>query len=459
MSELNVQRKSLDRRDIALFTVSAILLVDTLAASASIGTYSLFWWLFLGVFFYVPFALICAELGCSFPAQGGIYAWVRDAFGRRWGSRITWSYWVNVAIWMPAIFILFSGVVQQLFNFSLSNLQQILLGIGLSWLAVAANVITLDVGKWVPNLGAIFKVVIFIAIIIGAILHVSGNGWSNEISLQSLSPSWEGSVQYIPAIIYGMLGFELISAKSEEMRNPAKDVPRAVLSSGVVIIFLYVAGTAAILAALPAEEIDLVDGLVDTLTLFFSPYPYGEYIVLALGVAALYTFFSNGVTWAMGGNSAIAEAAIEGEMPVIFAMKSKRRGTPVGAAVTMGVVSSVVLLLYGFLVDSDQNLFWSLFSFSGVIFLIPYVAMVLAFFHFRLKAPHHKRPFKIVGGTVVAFFLTLCCVIILIAAITLFLYSPGEGVQWPVLIGVAIILLLGEVAICFSEKNIVPDKA
>jgi amino acid transporter len=88
--------KTLRQRDMVLFTVSAILLPDTLAAVASAGASSISWWLILGVLFLLPFGLISAELGCSYPEQGGIYAWVRDAFGGRWASRVTWCYWINV---------------------------------------------------------------------------------------------------------------------------------------------------------------------------------------------------------------------------------------------------------------------------------------------------------------------------------------------------------------------------
>ena len=78
--------KTLGQKDIVLFTVSAILLLDTLAAGATVGASSVFWWLFLGVVFFVPYALICAEMGTTYPEQGGLYAWVRDAFGRRWAA-------------------------------------------------------------------------------------------------------------------------------------------------------------------------------------------------------------------------------------------------------------------------------------------------------------------------------------------------------------------------------------
>mgnify|MGYP006077570869 CR=1 FL=1 len=453
MSEPSAHNKTLGKRDIALFSISAILLIDTLAASASIGSSSIFWWFFLGIVFYLPFALVCAEMGCSYPEQGGIYAWVRNAFGGRWGSRVTWSYWVNIAIWIPALFILFAGVAKQLFFPDLSTAWQVVMGITLTWIAVAVNVVTLNVGKWVPNLGAIFKIIFFIAIIFGATLYVENNGWSNPITWAALQPSWGNSLQYIPAIIYGMLGFELISAESGNMRNPARDVPLGIFVSGIIIFVLYVLGTIAILAALPAEEINLVEGLVDTLNLFFAHYEYGRYIVLLLGCAALYTFFSNGVTWALGGNSAAAEAADEGELPRVFAIKSREQGTPVGAAVLMGIISTVILILYSFLLNTNEDLFWSLFAFSGVIFLLPYIGMLLAFLKMRQTDPDHIRPFKIAGGRPVALLLTIVCVAILALSIVLFFYTPGEGVQWPVLIGAVVTVLLGEIVIHYAERQ------
>ena len=110
MSTAGQHQKTLRQRDLVLFSVSAILLLDTLAAGAVGGPPVIFWWLFFGVVFFVPMALITAELGCTFPEQGGIYAWVRDAFGERWSARVTWSYWVNIAVWLPAIYILFAGI-------------------------------------------------------------------------------------------------------------------------------------------------------------------------------------------------------------------------------------------------------------------------------------------------------------------------------------------------------------
>lgn len=453
MADIIHHIKTLRQRDMVLFTVSAILLLDTLTAAASVGAPSVFWWIFLGIIFFVPIALISAEMGCAYPEQGGIYAWIRDAFGGRWASRATWCYWVNTAVWIPAIFILFAGVFKQMFYPDLSLVGQIAIGIALTWMAVIVNVVTLDVGKWVPNLGAIFKVLIFLAIIVGAYVHISRHGMANPLSLETLKPDWSDSLQYIPAIIYGMLGFELVSAGSKEMKDPARDVPRAILISGVIILVLYLLGTIAVLAAIPAGDINLVEGLIDTLHLFFGGPAAGNFLVTALGVGALYTFFSNGVTWALGCNRAAAEAALEGELPRIFALENRQLGTPVGAAVLMGLVSTVLLVLYGLMAGSNEDLFWSLFAFSAVIFLLPYQGMLLAFVRMRRIDPEHPRPYRIPGGLGTARCLAWTCFAVLALSLVLFVYTPGEGIQLPVLAGAVVTLVIGEFVIRFAENH------
>ena len=445
--------KTLGRRDIVLFTVSAILLLDTLAAGATVGASSVFWWVFLGIVFFVPYALICSEMGTTYPEQGGLYAWIRDAFGRRWASRATWAYWVNTTVWNPAVFILFAGIFNQMFMPNLSLTAQIGIAILLTWIAVIVNVVTLNVGKWIPNIGAVFKVVVILAIVFGAIRYTQDHGMANPLTYETIKPSWGSSLQYLSVIIYGMLGFELVSAGAKEMKNPARDVPSGIFISGLLTIVLYIAATVAILAAIPSAEVNLVEGLMETLYLFFDQTEAGRLFALVLGIGALYTFFSNGVTWALGCNRSMAEAAAEGEFPAILAYELPHSGTPAGAAIIMGIISTLVLLLYGFLAGSKEELFWSLFAFSAAIFLIPYIILVFAFLRMRHKDAERYRPFRVPGGNVVATLITYVCAGILTLSMILFCYTPGEGMQWPVFIGAVVITACGELIIRFTESR------
>ncbi|MDH3767624.1 MAG: amino acid permease, partial [Gammaproteobacteria bacterium] len=200
---------------------------------------------------------------------------------------------------------------------------------------------------------------------------------------------------------------------------------------------------------------DLVEGLMDTLRQLLGDSGLGQNAAMLLGIFALFSFFSNGVTWTLGCNRAAAEAGQEKELPGLFAMESQR-GTPVGAAVTMGLVGTGVLILYGYLAGSQEDLFWSLFAFSAVIFLLPYLGMMLAFVKMRVSDPGHPRPFAIPGGLLVAKLLAYSCFAILTLSIVLFVYTPGEGVQWPVLLGAIALIALGELAIRIAERQLRP---
>lgn len=449
--------KALRLKDLTLITVSAILLLDTVAASASVGVSSLFWWAFLGLTFFVPYGLMNAEMGTTYPEKGGIYAWVREAFGGRWASRITWSYWINNLLWTPSVFILFSSIFNQLFGLALGLGAQMAMGIGLLWLAVAVNIVSLDIGKWVPNIGAAIKILVFLILIGGAFAYVAEHGTANEITWSTLTPSMDDSLVYLSTIIYGMLGFELMCANPDEIESPTKNVPRAILLSGFIIITMYALGTFAVLAAIPVDDINLVEGLVDTLYLFFGTSEAGRSFAFALGIGVLFTFFSNAVTWCIGCNRAAAEAAIEGELPKFLAIEHKRFRTPLGAALTTGVIGSAVILLYGGLSGSNEELFWSLFACSAVIFLLPYAAMVLAFARMRRKDPQRPRPYRLPLPDVVAIPVAAYCALVVLISASLLMYEPGTGFDWPVTTGVLVVFAIGEITIRLSEKQLVDD--
>lgn len=457
MTEGHIHEKTLGRRDIFLYCVSAVLLLDTLAAGAVMGPTIIFWWVILTILFLLPFGAISTELGVVYPEQGGIYSWVKKAYGQRMASRISWYYWANVAVWIPAIFILFAGIFSQLFFPDLSLKVQITLGVVLIWVVTITNIVTLNIGKWVPNIGAALKLIIFGVLIYGGISYSMSHGIANTFDMSTIIPSSENggwSLQYLPAVVYGMLGFELASASSEEMNNPKKDLPVAVFSSIFVVVAAYILATLAILVAIPAEEVDVVDGLIDTLKLFFGDSGTGELFVILLGVGALYTFFSNGTTWAMGANRAAAEASIDKELPAVFGIESKH-GTPVGAAICLGVAATVLLVMYGFMANTNEDLFWTLFAFSGVIFMIPYVVICLAFVKIRTgnvyQQTNDDKSFRFPGGNGFVTIASYLCAAILTMTIILFMWTPGEAIYWEVIIGSVVVILMGEVLITTGE--------
>lgn len=440
-------RKVLHGLDLTLFTVCAILVVDQLAAGAAIGVQSIFWWVATLVLFFIPYGLITAELGSAYPQEGGIYAWVRRALGGRWAGRTAWLWWVNVAFWMPSVFILFAGILAEVIAPQMPLWTQILIALALTWLTVAVNVVTLDIGKWIPNVGAVFKVLIMLAIGAGGMVYAARNGVANSFDLSSMRPSWGVSLAFLPVILYNFLGFELMSGAAEEMRNPARDVPIAIARSGLLIAGFYLFATVGMLMALPVADIGLIAGLTDTFERLFGGAPGGDLIVYALVAMALYSLLANMVTWTLGANRSAAEAARLGDLPALFARRHPRYGTPTSAAVLSGIIATAVLLLYGALASSAEDLFWTTFAFSSVVFLLPYLLLFWAFVRLRRSDAATPRPYRLPGGHVAAVAASLLCAAFVVQAIVFFVFPPQAldlGYSTAVAGGVAVTLIIGE---------------
>ncbi|WP_421863147.1 APC family permease [Motiliproteus sp.] len=457
MSSPSSHKKTLTALDVTIYTVSAVLLVDQIAMAAAVGPAAIFWWLVIIVLFLIPNTLVTAELGTAYPEQGGIYAWVRDAFNTRWAARITWQYWINIALWMPAVYIMFAGIFAALFAPEMSLWAQIGLGVALCWLTTWANCIRLDYSKWIPNVGTLTKFAVILTLGGAGIFYGLNHGFANDLGFGAAMDDLSAGLLYLPVVVYGCLGIELISAESDEIIKPERNIPRAMLGAGLVAAAFYIFGTVGVLAAVPAENVDMVDILAVTLKELFGGSALGDSMALLIGALALYTLFSTMVTWTLGGNRAAVEAADAKEMPALFGWVHPEHKAPIGSAVLTGIISSSILILYGLMANSAEELFWTLFSFSAIIFLLPYLAMHLAFLKLRLSDAKRPRPFRIPGGTVGAFAISLLCLTILSMAIVLFVWVPGEPLDLMFITqvggGVLITLAIGEYLVRWGEAQ------
>lgn len=451
------RRKVMGLLDVTLFTVSAMLVVDQLTASASVGTATIAWWLLAIVFFLVPYGLITAELATTYPEQGGIYVWVKRAFGRRWAARTTYWYWVNVALWMPSVFLLFAGVFCQLFiadwaDWPAGKWPQIAIAIALTWAVVGVGIMRLEIGKWVNNIGAALKMVIIFALGAGGIVFALRHGTANTINSSDLVPSFDVAKAFLPVIIFLLMGFELVSSMAAEVKRPEKEIPRALLTSGAAIAFLYLFATIGILLALSLTKLELVQGLIDTFEVIFGSNGVGKVAVYALGIGVLYTYFTNMTTWTMGANRSAVEAANEGELPKILGREHPVHRTPLAALVGSGIISTAVLLVSALFIDTQDSLFFAIFAASSVIFLMPYLLMFPAVAILRRKDPERERPFRMPGGEKAAITFATITSLVVLASIVLFVWPeiPNAPEDWAYtgpLLGIVVAALVAGEAI------------
>lgn len=430
--EVPVLERVLGRGDLVLFTVCAILTIDTLASSAAMGYAWFSWWAITMVVFFIPYGLITAELGAAWPGEGGVYVWVREAFGPKWGSTVAWLYWINNATWIPSVYLIFAGTFSQMFLKTHSPWQEAGIAIVLTWITVGIGVVRLEISKWVPNLGAVIKALIFLALgLLGLSAIFKGRSSANAFSAGRLLPRWNDTLAYLPALLYSTFGFELMSSAGGEMRHPKRDVPIVILWSGALIAVLYSFAIGGILFAVPAEKLSIVTGTWDALAVLGRQWGRaGDTAVFLLGLGFLYACVSNVVTWSLGANRVAAVAAEEGMLPEALGRLHPRFKTPAFAFVAMGCVSTLLLVGGASLSSNQSNIFWMTFRMTALCLLLCYLLVFPAFLVLRKRRPDQPRPYVVPGGRFGAVLAASVCTLYIFGACVLF-FVPSPTSQAP----------------------------
>ena len=415
-----MQEKKINLWQTILFTICSILVLDTFVAPAIIGVSSITIWIITAIIFFIPYGLLSAELGSTYPDDGGIYSWVNRAFGEKAAVLTGWYYWVNVAFWMPSVFVAFAYWFS--YAFAPDANAWVLAGVAtlMCWVIVWIGIRGVELSVAVSNVAAICKVAVLLIFGFMGVAYGIKFGLANDFSPASFVPTFGNTTQYITAIVYNLLGFELIGSIGSSIDKPEKTIPKMTVFSGVIITALYVFGTFGILAAVPAEEVDTVDGFYFALQELCTVFgPAANVVFYIIIVIALLTLVSNMITWTLGANEALAAAELD-KRSKLMGHRNAKYGTPDNLYIIMGVLSTV-LIVVNFALSSDANeIFWTILSFSFVIFLLPYLFMFPAAVKLRKIDPDTPRVYKAPA-------LTFCAVIceVCVAVSVLFLFKDA----------------------------------
>lgn len=420
-------RKALGLVDLVLFTASAIIVADTVAASAAIGVQAMGWWILSIILFFLPYGLVTAELGSAWPQEGGIYVWVREAFGPFWGTLTSWLYWINVAYWMPSVYVLFSGVLASVFWPGLGNAGQAVITVILVWLTVGLGIMDIRLAKWIPNVGALVKVALLVILGGLGIWFAASRGAANSFLPAEWTPKWSATLSFLPVIVYNYMGFELMSSAGDEMHNPQRDVPAAILLAGIVIAAVYMLATFGVLAAIPLAEIDIVTGITDALKVMTEAVgPSLSWLFYLAAALLLATFVANMVTWSLGANRVIAATGLDRQVPGILGHIHPRYGSPDYAYILMGVIATILAVGNYLTFTSVASVFWTIFALSSIVFLLPYLLMFPAFLSLRRRRADVARPFSVPGGPAGAWLAALLGEFFIVIACVFFFMPPEE---------------------------------
>ena len=442
--------------DAILSVITVVFVAEAAAPAAAIGNSQFFWWIFLIIAFLLPYGLVVSELGTTYDDEGGLYDWVRRAFGDRWGSRVSWYYWINFPLWMASLAILFPETIALITGFELDLLPALAIELAFIWIVVFLSFSKVSDSAWILNLSAVLKV--GIALLVGGlgIWYALTFGFANDMAPETFLPSFDANgLTYLSIILFNFMGFEVITTYVGSMENPSRQIPRAIIAGGIAIAALYLFSSFGIGAAIPAEDISLDSGIMDAVGIMAG---VGSALFVVVGIVFLVTLFVNMVSWSFGVNFVAEHAAKKGNMPRPFARESEKNQMPTGAAVINGVVASALVLLAPVMeLAGFDGFFWIFFSMNIVFLLISYIPMFPAFLKLRRVDAAAPRVFKVPGGRGVLLVATWLPVVLLVLSIIATIVplngSEEEMSKIPMLIGVIAFVLIGEVVRVVSARG------
>lgn len=450
-----------------LATVCIILVGDAVAPTASIGNSQYIWWIIMLIGFFVPYGLISAELGTQYPSEGGMYTWVKKAFGPKWAGRVAWFYWVNYPLWIASLADLVTTYLAQMI-FGWEMTWPIVLAIQVFYIVLISvlGVLRVSQSDWLSNLGAICKFIFMAGIGVLGVYVLITKGTENPItSFTDLLPmvGADGKFDFtglgfVALIIFNMLGFEVVSTFSDDMDDPKKEIPKAIIIGGILIAVFYLLASFGIGVAIPLDEISTDSGLLDSYSILLAQAggwlaASADAIIVVIGGLFIYTLIANIASWNFGVNSVIAYAAEDGTFPKSWAKRNKN-GVPYVVSIWTGLVGLIIavagIIIAQFMPDLS-NLFWTFFSLSLVTLLLSYLPMFLAFIKLHNQGPAIKKGYWINGGKVKITLFGLVPFLLILVALFFTLF-PEFNVemfeyQWPLIVGASIAIIIGEIMV------------
>ena len=406
-SPVRLQR-AMGFRDLLLFYLVTGFTVRWIGTAAAAGPSAVVIWLMGCLAFYVPLMFTVLELSSRYPNEGGCYVWSKRAFGDFAGFITGWTYWCCNLPYFPGLFYftaataLFIGAPEWR---ALANNPLYFICFSLLALTLAAglNVRGLAVGKWLHNLGAIGLWVpglFLMALGLAAWLRF---GSATPFTAESLLPSTRlKDIVFWSTIAFSLSGLESASMMSEEIRDPRRNIPRALLIAGVLITALYILSTVAMLVALPQGQILSLQGFMMAIETATTRMGLGSLVPVVAALVVLGGLGQGGAWFAAGGRLPFV-AGIDRFLPPAFGRLHPRYGSPYVSLLAQAGVAALFILL-GQAGTTVKGAYDVLVSMSIISYFIPYLFMFAALIRLQ-REPAGSGVIRVPGGTVVAWVL------------------------------------------------------
>lgn len=390
----------------AILIVTSILSLRGLPSEAKFGIQSVFYYIFAAVVFLLPFSLVCAELASTYTRAGGLYRWISEAFGPRWGWTAMYLEWQTIIIWFPTVLMFGAASLAYIFwpesfdaRLASNKVYTLIIALAIYWAVTLNSFRGMKASNRVSTLGGLWG-----TIIPGAILIVLGvvyvcMGEKIDLTPMPFFPDFADLSTIVLAasifLFYG--GMEIQAVHINDMRNPARDFPRAVFLSIAIIVIGYAAGTLIIGLVIPSKDIDLLQSLLVAYKRFWNVVGLnwmGNVIALMImvGVIGQVSALVNGPST---GLMAVAQSGYLPRKLQTVNEKGVNKPILIVAGVFVSVLTLILLIL-----PTVESAYQIMSQMATIIYLIMVLMIYAAFIRLRRTQPGKKRGFRVPGGKI-----------------------------------------------------------
>ncbi len=383
---------------LAMLNVSIMASLRNLPLVAEYGLSAIFYFVVVAFAFLVPCALVSAELATGWPKEGGIYVWVREALGDRWGFFAIWMQWVHNVAWYPVILSFVATTLAYVINPNLSQNKLYVLGVILVsfWGMTFINYMGVKTSSWFSTCGVLLGTILPGVLIIALGISWIGLGRPSQISFtpEAILPDFSslGNLVFLAGLFLAFAGLEVSSAYANVVKNPQKNYPRSILLAALITFFIFMLGSLAIGIVIPKDQINLVAGLMEAFKAFFNYYNLDQ-ILPVLGVLLIVGAIAEVNAWIGGPVKGLHATSVHGNLPPLF-QKMNRQGMPTNLLLFQGVIVSVASCVFLYMPTLSSS-YWLLSALSAQMYLVMYFLMFIAAIRLRYTKPHVPRTYQI----------------------------------------------------------------
>lgn len=383
---------------LVMLNVSIMASLRNLPLVAEYGYSIIFYFVLTGLVFLLPVALVSAELATGWPKSGGIYIWVREAFGDTWGFFAIWMQWVHNVTWYPAILAFVATTIGFITVPSLADNPYFVLSLVLVifWGMTFLNFLGIKTSSTVSTIGVIAGTIIpgVFLILLGFSWVVGGYplqiNWSSSSIIPDLTKL--SNMSFLGGLFLAFAGLEVSAGYAGEVHNPQKNYPRSIIFSALIVFFLFSLGSLSIAYVIPKEEISLVTGVMKSLEIFLEKFNI-VWMLPVLGILLIVGALAEVNSWLIGPAKALHATSIHGNLPPFFQYTNKHN-VPVNLLLFQAVIMTVASFVFVAMPNLSSS-YWILSALSTQIYLIMYLFMFLAAIRLRYSHPHVPRTYKI----------------------------------------------------------------